>query len=71
MSEKILDAFPDFLDKFRLLAPLVQQLFVMARDKMKQKHKKVLADIAQLLKMEEGEASLNLLENRLANIMQE
>jgi hypothetical protein len=23
VSEKILDAFPDFLDKFRLLVPLV------------------------------------------------
>ena len=43
----------------------------MARDKISQKHKKVLGEIAVLLKMEEGEASLNLLENRLANIMQE
>jgi len=37
VSEKILDAFPDFLDKYYLLVPLIQELFLLINELLKAK----------------------------------
>ena len=31
VSELIMDAFPDFLDKYYLLVPMIHQLFIVVR----------------------------------------
>lgn len=34
VKELILDAFPDFLDRYEELVPLVQELFIMLREEI-------------------------------------
>ena len=32
VTEQIMDAFPDFLDKYYLLVPLIHELFIVVRE---------------------------------------
>lgn len=51
VSEMIMDAFPDFLDKFYVLVPLVHKLFQLARSLIEAKRDELLDQIATLLQL--------------------
>jgi len=45
VTESIMDAFPDFLNKYFLLVPLVQELFLVVRESIEKKQSKYISDI--------------------------
>lgn len=51
VKELILDAFPDFLDKYEELVPLVQELFIVVRMEIELIQKNILTDVANRLKL--------------------
>jgi hypothetical protein len=51
VKEAILDAFPDFLDNYEELVPLVQELFIQLRDEITQIQRSVLIDIGTRLNL--------------------
>lgn len=57
VSEKILDAFPDFLDKYYLLVPLIQELFLLVGELLKQKQDQSIQEIARILNLFDEEAA--------------
>ena len=59
VSEKILDAFPDFLDvdKYYLLVPFIQELFLLVRDLLKSKQDAAITDIAKVLNLVDADGS--------------
>lgn len=38
MKELVIDAFPDFLDEYEVLTPLVQSVFHIVREETSSKH---------------------------------
>jgi len=51
VKESILDAFPDFLDNYEELVPLVQELFIFIREEIIQIQRSILVDIAKRLNL--------------------
>ena len=49
MTEQIIDAFPDFMDKFHIFVPLVHELFVVVREAIENKRQYSIESIAQIL----------------------
>ena len=47
MKELILDAFPDFIDKYEEIVPLVQELFIVVREEIEAMKRKMLEDIGR------------------------
>ena len=57
VTEQILDAFPDFVDKFYLLVPLIHELFLTIRETIQNKQKCLISKIAENLNLMEGDNS--------------
>ena len=53
MAELIMDALPDFLDKYYLLVPMIHQLFIVVRKFIENKQSKAIADIASILNLKD------------------
>ena len=51
VKELILDAFPDFLDRYEELVPLVQELFIVVREEIEIMKKAMIIDIAKRLQL--------------------
>lgn len=51
VSEKILDAFPDFLGKYYLLVPLIQEMFLLVRELLQRKQGSAIKEIAKVLNL--------------------
>lgn len=51
VKELILDAFPDFLDKYGELVPLVQELFIVVRAEIVQIQRNIILDIGKRLNL--------------------
>ena len=61
VTEQILDAFPDFVDKFNVLVPLVHELFITVRESIEGKQMSVIQKIGENLNLfEDGNESGNL-----------
>jgi hypothetical protein len=53
VAELIMDALPDFLDKYYLLVPMIHQLFIVVRKFIENKQSKAIADIASILNLKD------------------
>ena len=51
VTELIMDAFPDFLDKYFLLVPLIHELFITVRSILNRKQDAYIAGITKLLNL--------------------
>lgn len=51
VTELIMDAFPDFLDKYYLLVPLIHELFITVRALLQRKQDACIAGVASLLNL--------------------
>ena len=51
VTELIMDAFPDFLDKYYLLVPLLHELFVVVRELIENKQKESIETIIGVLNL--------------------
>lgn len=51
VTELILDAFPDFLDKFHVLVPLIHELFLVIREQVEGREKRAIEDVVQALNL--------------------
>ena len=51
VSEHIMDAFPDFLDKFYILVPLIHELFLVVREIVEEKQNQSILDISKILNL--------------------
>ena len=69
VTEQILDAFPDFLDKFHILIPLVHELFVVVRQAIEKKWNLNIENIAKTLNL--GQGQHEELKNKLQSVFQE
>ena len=74
VAELILDAFPDFLDKFYLLVPLIQELFIVIREQVEGREKGAIEDVIGVLNLK-GEVDqaqvYDLVFNKLRQVFQE
>ena len=52
VTESIMDAFPDFLDKYFLLVPLIHELFLVVRQIIEQRQQDRIASIKALLNLD-------------------
>jgi len=53
VAEQIMDALPDFLDKYYLLVPMIHQLFIVVRKFIEDKQKKAISDIVNILNLKD------------------
>lgn len=58
-----MDAFPDFIDRFHVVTPLVQQMFNAVRESIQQKKEDIVSQIIDIMNLneaqqEEGELSV-------------
>jgi len=67
----ILDAFPDFMDKFQLLVPMAQEILILLIESIKEQRDQKLASIAELMNVKEDEDALNHLDVKTKGIFQE
>jgi hypothetical protein len=51
VNEHILDAFPDFLDKYEELIPLVQELFISVRQEIVEIQRGMIMDVGKRMKL--------------------
>ena len=51
VKELILDAFPDFLDKYEELVPLVQELFIQVREHIVEFQRSMIVDVAKRMNL--------------------
>lgn len=71
VTESIMDAFPDFLNKYFLLVPLVQELFLVVRESIEKKQSKYISDIQSLLNLSDVPQASDLLFKKLKPVFQE
>ena len=57
VKESILDAFPDFLDKYHELVPLVQELFILIRQEITDIQKSIVIDVGKRLNLIDDQTS--------------
>ena len=67
----ILDAFPDFMDKFELLVPMAQEIFLLLINTINQQMKEKLTSIAKTLNISDDENAINHLNIKIKPIFQE
>ena len=67
----ILDAFPDFMDKFELLVPMAQEIFLLLINALNQQIKEKLITIAKTLNINDDENAINHLNIKIKPIFQE
>ena len=46
-----MDAFPDFLDKFHILVPLVHELFLVIREQVEGTEKRAIENVGKALNL--------------------
>ena len=68
VSELIMDALPDFLDKYYLFVPMIHQLFLVVRDFIESKQKKAITDIAAILNLKDEKDIHDILNGKLKSI---
>lgn len=56
VKELILDAYPDFLDRYEELVPLVQELFIVLREEIVEIKTNILTDIGKRLNLLDDKA---------------
>ena len=74
VAELILDAFPDFLDKFHLLVPLIQELFIVIREQVEGRERRTIEDVVKVLNLkgEDDQSQIyELLYKKLRGVFQE
>ncbi|CDW71805.1 UNKNOWN [Stylonychia lemnae] len=78
VKELILDAFPDFLDKYEELVPLVQELFIVVRAEIVQIQQSILSDVGKRLRLFDDKSSketvgsaIGYLDTKFQSIFQE
>ena len=59
MTELILDAFPDFLDQYKLFVCLVQELFIVVRKLILDTKQEMVIKIAKEMQLIGADADLN------------
>jgi hypothetical protein len=67
----ILDAFPDFMDKFQLLVPMAQEIFILLLESIKGQRDEKLSKIAELMNVCDDEVAVNHLDVKTKPIFQE
>eukprot|EP00347_Sterkiella_histriomuscorum_P023932 403332886 len=63
VKELILDAFPDFLDRYEELVPLVQELFIVVRMEIIQIQRDILRDVGKRMKLFDDKSDKETIEN--------
>ena len=58
VTELILDAFPDFLDNYKVFVPLVQELFLVVQELILDTKNKMVMKVAQDLNLLGSDADL-------------
>ena len=68
VSELIMDALPDFLDKYFLLVPMIHQLFIVVREFIENKQSKAIKDIGNILNLKDEKDIEDILLGKLKSI---
>ena len=76
VTELIMDAFPDFLDKFHILVPLIHELFLVIREHLEGREKQAIEDVARVLNLNisdgnERQQIYDVLYQKLRSVFQE
>jgi len=76
VTELIMDAFPDFLDKFHILIPLIHELFLVIREQVEGRERQAIEDVAKVLNLNSADGNppqqiYDLLYQKLRGVFQE
>ena len=67
VTEGILDAFPDFLDKFQYLTPLIHELFIYVKSIVENRQQKIIENLKQDMNLKD-EGVDKTLHSKLKNV---